>query len=94
MSTVPGARKCGNVPSPIQVQYINSGAIRFRHQFSAVGYPFSCVLGEINCKAKIKINVGVEWMWGSMKACLVVLMMVAYFAAADPIPEPEPEPGQ
>ncbi|GFR28646.1 hypothetical protein TNCT_402541 [Trichonephila clavata] len=50
MSTVPGARKCGNVPSPIQVQYINSGAIWFRHQFSAVGYPSSCVLGEINCK--------------------------------------------
>ncbi|GFY07610.1 hypothetical protein TNCV_4094801 [Trichonephila clavipes] len=50
MSTVPGAKKCGNVPMPIQVQYINSGAIRFRHQFSAVGYPFSCALGEINCK--------------------------------------------
>ncbi|GFY74121.1 hypothetical protein TNIN_324231 [Trichonephila inaurata madagascariensis] len=33
-------------------------------------------------------------MWLNMKACLIMLMMVVYFAAASPVPDPEPEPGQ
>ncbi|PRD36858.1 UNVERIFIED_CONTAM: hypothetical protein NCL1_07318 [Trichonephila clavipes] len=35
-----------------------------------------------------------EIMWLNMKACLIMLMMVVYFAAASPVPDPEPEPGQ
>ncbi|GFY07597.1 hypothetical protein TNCV_4094671 [Trichonephila clavipes] len=40
------------------------------------------------------LKIRVVKMTVNMKTGLVLLMMVVYFAAANPAPEPEPEPGQ
>ncbi|GFR29940.1 hypothetical protein TNCT_105841 [Trichonephila clavata] len=52
------------------------------------------VLQQLDNRPLVFKKETVAKMWLNMKACLIMLMMVVYFAAASPVPDPEPEPGQ